>query len=225
MTVVVPNWPAVGGAIASRLAQPGADALPAPPMSGPFNAQALPAPAAGELRQDEVASLLAASRGPARLACVLWLLGLDVQEAEALRCADVDRATSTVRVGGAWPRQVRLPSWALAELPTVDDLDARLLRHPDGESLAAADLQTLVTCAAIDAGLPDAGAITPQRLRYTAMVWLVREGLRFADLPSRVGRLEPQVVTELAAFVGDAPRRSGDEVDALMPALREAPSA
>ena len=130
----------------------------------------------------------------------------------------------TLHVGGAWARDVGLPAWFVGELPpTTAPADAPFLHDADGQVLGESDLQMLLLCAAVDAGLPDSGALTPERLRHTAMAWLVREGLRFADLPRRFGRVDARALADLAALVADVPRRHADEIDPLMPALRVSP--
>ena len=228
MTLVLPpSWPAMAaGGTPLRLAPQPAHALPmaaAPDAPGPA---ALPAPPPQELTQPEAAALLAAAQGPARLACAAWLLGLTTQELTALRQGDVDRAALVLHVGGAWGRDVVLPAWFIDELPAAAaSADAPLLQDANGQALGADDLQMLLACAAIDAGWPASGPVTPQRLRDTALAWWVRGGLRFAELPSRIGRIDAQAVAALAALAADAPRRPADEVDPLMPALRLPPRA
>ena len=188
VTVVLPpSWPALASDGASlRLAPQAAQALT---TTLPTNAAA-PAALSGqpprELTQPEAAALLAAAHGPARLACAAWLLGLTTLELMALQMRDIDRTALTLHVGGAWARDVGLPAWFVGELPpTTAPADAPFLHDADGQVLGESDLQMLLLCAAVDAGLPDSGALTPERLRHTAMAWLVREGLRFADLPRR----------------------------------------
>jgi polysaccharide biosynthesis transport protein len=107
----------------------------------------------------------------------------------------------------------------------VAPADAPLLHDGDGQALGESDLQMLLLCAAVDAGLPDSGALMPEQLRHTAVAWLVREGLRFADLPRRFGRIDARALADLAALVAEMPRRHGDEIDPLMPALRVPPAS
>jgi uncharacterized protein involved in exopolysaccharide biosynthesis len=224
VTVVLPpSWPAVAAdGEPLRLAP---QALPA---ISPPDAAALPAlsgPAPRELTQPEAAALLAAAHGPARLACAAWLLGLTTPELMALRLCDIDRTALTLHVGGGWAREVALPAWFVGELPpAAAATDTPLLHDADGRALAESDLQMLLLCAAVDAGLPDAGALTPERLRHTAMSWFVREGVRFAELPRRFGRIDARALSDLAALVADASRRHAEEIDPLMPALRLSPA-
>jgi polysaccharide biosynthesis transport protein len=243
-----PAWPplapagsATGADSTLAWAPPAHGALPSASAADGVPGQALPAPSQQELSQPQAAALLAAARGPARLACAAWLLGLTTGELTALRLGDVDRAAPALRVGGAWARQVALPGWFVDELPSdpgaagdvagdvSDDAAAELplLQDADGRALGEADLQMLLACAAVDAGLDDAIQLTPERLRYTAMAWWVRSGLRFAELPGRFGRIERAEVSALAALAAPAdaaPQRAAGEVGHLMPALRLPPA-
>ncbi len=194
---------------------------------------------ARELSQAEAAALLAAARGPARLACAGWLLGLTTDELGALRLGDVDRTAPALHVGGAGARRVPLPAWVVESLPAPNQAapDAPLLAGVGGQpseagtqppgaggrAPAADELAVLLSCAAVDAGLPTPTQITPATLRHTAMAWQVREGLRFADLPDRVGPVDAAAVAALAPLADGVPRRPADEVERLMPALRLPP--
>jgi uncharacterized protein involved in exopolysaccharide biosynthesis len=226
MTVVLPStWPPLASPSAMPAIAPVAvDALPAP-APAPIGA-ALPAPTVGELTQAEAAALLAAAHGAGRLACTGWLMGLDTPELTALRHADLDRLTLRLRVRGPWAREVAVPPWFANEVGAdTAPGDALLLRNAVGQPVDESQLQTLLACAAIDAGLPDGATMSPERLRFTAMSWWVAEGLRFSDLPALAGRIDAQTVTRLARFAGGAPRRGAGEIDPLMPALRLAPPA
>jgi hypothetical protein len=223
MTVVVPNWPLVGGPAVARVSQQGPDALLPlrPTSSAGSQALAAPEPAVRELQQQEVAALLAAARGPARLACALWLLGLSSDEVTSLRRSAVDAQSLRLHVGGAWAREVVLPQWLADEVPAATDgSDAPLVSDGSGQPMSPSDLQTLLACAAIDAGLPGAVNVTPDLLRFTAIAWWVREGLRLADLPARAGRLDAQDLGGLADLAQAIPRRAPEQVEPLMPALR-----
>ncbi len=226
MTVVLPpSWPAIGAAGGQprpALAPSGVAAIEAdvPPPGG----AALPAPLPAELTQAEAAALVAAARGPARLACAAWLSGLETAEVTALKVGDVDRPGSRLRVRGAWARDVPVPAWFVDEVPADAAADAPLLRDGNGQPMSAADLETLLACAAIDAGLPDAGSTTPERLRHSAIAWLLREGLRFAALPERVGRIDAPTLNALATLAAGTARRPDDEVQLPIPALRVPPS-
>lgn len=60
-----------------------------------------------------------------------------------------------------------------------------------------AEIQTLLCCAAIDSGLPNPERITVETLRYTYMLFLIRQGIKLADLTKVVGPLSPEQLLEL----------------------------
>jgi uncharacterized protein involved in exopolysaccharide biosynthesis len=230
-------WALGNGGNGVRSLVPHRDTTDLTPLSPPVPEDAAPR----ELTQAEAAALLAAARGPARLACAGWLLGLTTDELGALRLGDVDRAAPALHVGGAGARRVPLPAWVVDSLPAPDQAapDAPLLAgaggRPPGVGAQAPgvggqppgpdELAVLLACAAVDAGLPAPTQVTPATLRHTAMAWQVREGLRFADLPGRVGPVDAAAVAALAPLADGVPRRPADEIERLMPALRLPPPA
>lgn len=219
--VLSPGWP--GGpaltADAARTALPMATADAAPGAHAP----ALPPPPA-VLTQAQAAALLAATQGGARLACAAGLLGLTEAEALALTQADWRADEARLQVRGAWARELPLPGWLAATMPSAAG-ERPLLVDAGGQGLQAVDLQAMLVSAALDAGLPQGASLTWDRLRITCIDWLLGQGLKFSELPVLVGRVEPAVLAALAGRQGEGPRRSAGDVDPLMPALRMDPSA
>lgn len=225
--VLSPGWQ--GGP--ALTAGPGREALPmAEPASPAGAAPALQGPPR-LLQQPEAAALLAATRGSARLACALGLLGLTPAEALALTRADLRPDEAALQVRGAWARVLPLPAWLTATLPAPADAPAdvlagrALLADAAGQPLEAADLQAMLASGALDAGLPQGAALSWELLRTTAIAWLLGQGLKFSELPALVGRVDPALLAALAPHQGEAPRRMATEVDPLMPALRMDPAA
>ncbi len=231
--VVTPGLPGLPGGAAADLAL-GAGAAPAALGQGPGpSADSAPAavPAAlaaptPRLRQDEAAALLSTTTGTARLACALGLLGLNVDEALALRQSDLtgdrDGPGPVLQVGGAWARAVVVPGWLATQIDAMDGPPTQaLLADASGQPLQAADLQALLLGVALDAGLPHAALLSWDALRATGIDWLVASGVKYSDLPRHVGRVDAALLAALA-------QRRGDLVDAadgrrLMPALRLEP--
>lgn len=218
-TVVMPQpWVAAGGAL--PLAGPAAAPvlLPGGGSAGLLAAPALPP---RELGQEEVAALLAACDGATRFACAALLLGVDAEELIALRRRDLDIEAGVLAIGGAAARSVAVPAW-LRRL--VDgEADAPLLANAAGAPLTPAELRAQVLCAAVDAGLEAAAAVTPDVLRHTCIAWLVRQGVRFSELAARVGRVDAEALAAYADMVPEAPRQGAADAEP-MPALREPPA-
>ena len=89
-----------------------------------------------------------------------------------------------------------------------------------GATLTPDDAESLVIYAACDAGLDSADEVTSRMLRHTYLVYLLRQGIRFADISRIVGRLQQD---ELAAYMRSAPPQARlplEQIDLILPALR-----
>lgn len=174
-----------------------------------------------ELAQEEVVDLLAASAGEGRFVLGLLLMGLTADEAAALRQGDCDSTGGVLQVGGNAPRILKLPAWMSECRPSpIGGVDAPLLQDAAGARLRPEDIQSILACAAFDAGLASAGGVTAEVLRHTCIAWLVRQGLRFAELGKLVGRPSAEALALYATMAPEGPKLSAAEVDPLMPALR-----
>ncbi|HSW06206.1 hypothetical protein [Aquabacterium sp.] len=208
--LVLPQaWP-----VLSRPMDTSAAALPPPGQA------LLAAPSPRELDQPEAAALLAAAQGQARWACAAALLGLAAQELVALRRADLDGTSGSLQVSGGSARRVTLPRWLQAELEAEPAEPLGFVLHDaTGQPLRIEDLAAMVSGAAVDAGIDRAAEVTPQVLRHTCIGWLISQGLRFAELPAQVGRVNAQTVADFASRAQHLPRRNADEIELMMPAL------
>ncbi|NML28250.1 hypothetical protein [Zoogloea dura] len=220
-TVIMPQpW---GGPAAA----PGMAGLAAPGQDAPVLAGAAPGLLAAharpprELSQEEVVDLLAASSGEGRFVLGLLLMGLTAEEAVALSQGDFSGADGWLRVGGAAQRRLETPAWMAGCRPSaIGGSDAPLLQDAAGARLQPADIQSMLACAAFDAGLSSAGSIDAEVLRHTCIAWLVRQGLRFAELGGLVGRPSPEALAIYASLAPEGAKLPATEIDPLMPALR-----
>lgn len=178
----------------------------------------LPAAGARELTQDEVARLLQALPPADAAWAVMLLCGATPDEIRGLAAADLDAGGAAIRLQGAGARSLRLPAAWCATLAAAaaDGQHAAVVDMPAADD----ELNRRLLCAAHDAGLEDPAGITPQTLRHTCIAYLVRQGLRFAELGRVVGALPADALAEYAALAPAGVRRSLDEIDALMPALQ-----
>jgi hypothetical protein len=67
--------------------------------------------------------------------------------------------------------------------------------------------------------------MTWDTLRNTCIDWLVGQGLRYADLPALVGRVDAELLRALSARHAESIRGDRGPVDFLMPALKLDPVA
>jgi hypothetical protein len=95
-----------------------------------------------------------------------------------------------------------------------------LLQDATGQPLTEADVESLLIGVALDAGIDGAATLGWNALRNTCIDWLVGQGLRYADLPRFVGRVDPGLLQALSARHADVARRDADAIEVPMPALR-----
>jgi integrase len=184
-----------------------------------------PEPPPRELTDAEIGALVTAATTDARLVAVALLNGLTVEEISELRWGDVDLAAPTMRVGGADARTLPLdePMRALlaARQPQQAKPCDRVLQTPAGDAFAEAEVARLVLFAAYDAGLDRPQEVTPSVLRYTFIGYLLRQGIRAADIDRIVGRVPD---TELLAYMqlnSPAAWRPIEDIQRVLPVLRE----
>ena len=219
--IVPPQWglpqQGQGGGVLPG-AEPPVLSASAPAALGVLPAQA---PIPRELSQSEASALLAAA-GEARFMVALLLMGLTADEVTALRQQDLDAAAGALHIDGHARRTLAVPGAVLASAPAASaDPAAPLLKDASGAALSTADIESMVACAALDAGLSAAATVTADALRHTCIAWLVRQGLRFSDLAGMVGRPSAEALAFYAELAPDGPKRGAAEVEWPMPALRE----
>ncbi|MGB8433811.1 MAG: tyrosine-type recombinase/integrase [Burkholderiales bacterium] len=188
--------------------------LPERPLLG--NSGTLPR----ELSSDEVLALLRAADSQTRAAMLLLLSGLSPEEALALRWGDVDRTTGEVRVSGGSARTIRLsPSQARWLDGEAGRPDALVLRDSAGQPSTIESLSTQLLCAAHDAGLERVEEISPATLRHIYVAFLVRQGIRFADLIQVVGHLPGATLAAYSAVAPEGTRATRESVNYVYPSL------
>jgi succinoglycan biosynthesis transport protein ExoP len=188
-----------------------------------------PEPPPRELTDTETGALVTAATEDARLIAVALLSGLTVEEIIALRWQDVDFAVGSIRVGGADVRTLPLdePMRALlaARQQRQEKVEGRVLQKPAGDGYAEAEVARLVLFAAYDAGLDRPQEVTPSVLRYTFIGYLLRQGIRAADIDRVVGQVPHAELVPWMQLNSPAARRPIEDIERVLPALREIAAA
>lgn len=166
-----------------------------------------------ELNRAEVAALVEAAGPIARLAVLALLAGLSTEEALGLRWEDIDRTQGVLRVGGAAPRELPLAGAWLAALEEAGQAAGPVLVDAQGRLLEAGELEILLLGTAHDARLAQPGEITSAALRHTYLAYLVRQGVRFADLPAVAGPVPAASLAAYSALAPGGPRLPPERVD------------
>ncbi|MGY6277191.1 GumC family protein [Methylomonas sp. MgM2] len=147
------------------------------------------------LSQQEVTALYEASEPPIKLIIGLLLNGLSLSEILMLQPDSFEKESLMVLVPG---RRNVVMTHRIAVLISDESLQ---MNWP-----AEDEIEALLCCAAIDGGLHEPMQINAGCLRYTYMVYLVRQGIKLADLTKIVGVLPPDVLVELGRF---SPEQAG----------------
>jgi site-specific recombinase XerD len=75
--------------------------------------------------------------------------------------------------------------------------------------------------AAYDAGIDGADEVTLRTLRHTYLVYLLQQGIRFADIGRIVGRLPQEELSAYTRFAPSQPRLPLEQIELTLPALRD----
>jgi polysaccharide biosynthesis transport protein len=184
-----------------------------------------PEPLPRELTDSEVTALLAAAQDEeVRLIVIPLLMGVSVQELVALRWDEIDLDSSVIHLGGESAR-----TFSLQE-PLRTLIAGRPRQQPDGRGtvlhdrhdgpLAIEEVQRLVFYAADDAALDRSFEVTPDVLRYTYLSFLLRQGIRAADVDRIVGHVPQNDLIVYMQRHSPAARLPFDQIEPLLPALR-----
>jgi integrase len=199
---------------------------PSPPLLT-AEAARLPAPdpLPRELTDAEISLLLRAASDDGRLIVTALLSGLSAEEIAALEWDQIDLDAATIRVSGESPRTLPLndPFRRLIAIrrELQPQAEGTVLRGPSGGRLPVEDLRSLVMYAAYDAGIDGADEVTLRTLRHTYLVYLLRQGIRFADIGRIVGRLPQEELAAYTRFAPSQPRLPLEQIELTLPALRD----
>jgi site-specific recombinase XerD len=94
-----------------------------------------------------------------------------------------------------------------------------ILREASGGAASLASLATQLLCAAHDAGIERVDEVTPAALRHTYVAFLVRQGVRFADLAQWVGPLPAETLAAYSALAPSGARLAADSVNRNFPGV------
>ena len=152
------------------------------------------------------------------------LSGLSAEEIVALDWDQIDLDAGTIQVSGESARTLplndALRNLIAARRASQPEPAGTLLRSPSGSPLPLDDIRSLVMYAAYDAGLDGAEEVTPRIIRHTYLVYLLRQGIRFADIGRIVGRLPQEELAAYMRFAPSQPRLPLEQIDLVLPALR-----
>ena len=175
-----------------------------------------------ELHEDETTALLQAGSKVGRLGMLLLLSGIRPEEVLALTLDDVDLSQRRIRIADELAREVPICETlerALAYRMTQPG--RQLLADGQGHAIGMDDLNAELLCAAHDARITGAAEIRPATLWHTYVAFLVRQGIRFADLMRITGRLPSETMAAYSALSPATARLPLEALERVLPAVEK----
>lgn len=196
----------------SMLAPPlAAPHLGAPPL--PYAALAQPIP--DELTETELKGLWDSSPLKGRQLIAVLLTGVSADEAARLAPEHFDMDRNQIEIPGDHPRSLAMPDRLKSLFLESENLPAwRMSRQVSSE-----DLSALLACLATDADLP-CERVSPEAIRHTYLMYLVRQGIRLAELSDIAGYIAPSMLAVYRSRSPRGPGKSLNEIDAVHPVIR-----
>lgn len=142
-----------------------------------------------ELTYKEVLMIYQAAEPVIKGVIKLIFNGLSLAEILSLNGADLNFETMTIFIPGQ--RNLTMTE-SVAEWFTSENT---VTIWP-----SESEIKTLFCCAAIDSGMPQPEQISLETLRYTYMLFLLRQGIRLAELTKIFGNLSPSQLGVGASF-------------------------
>ncbi|MGF1606343.1 MAG: GumC family protein [Rhodothalassiaceae bacterium] len=205
--LVPPRATGPDGRLIDATPQPLPEASARTAIAGP---EALPAP----LEEADLSGMLAQADAQTRLLLGLLLSGFAPEQLERLTVGALGRTDRPQRLPEPVRAALRAQSAALSD-------DACVFQHPDGTPLDLADVNAMLAAAAHDAGLPDPDRVDAALVLHSYRVYLVRQGLKLAELDRLAGPLPPRERLAYAAFAPPGPQRPAKAIDPVHPALKQ----
>lgn len=174
---------------------------------------ALRQPLIKEIAAEQINALVKAANSKEQQLLALLLSGLTLEEIATLQAEDIDLEHDELVIAGASPRRVPLNPLLKMRLHE----GGFCLVNPSRETLSQADLGALLTCTIVDAGLPVTEDISAASLRHTYIAYLVRQGLRLAELEKVVGYIAPAELSTYSIYAPIGSKRGIHEVNLFYP--------
>jgi succinoglycan biosynthesis transport protein ExoP len=184
-----------------------------------------PTPMPRQLNDTEIVALIAAASEDTRFAVLGLLSGLSPEEVIALSWEQVDLTDQVIRVAGAYGRSIPiedpLRGLLAARRERQPEATGTMLRGRGGTSVDAQQLQEVVQHAAHDAGLDHPQEVTPPTLRYTWLVFLLRQGLKAADVSEIAGPVSHDELMASMDIHSPKTKQQAHRIDRVLPVLRQ----
>jgi hypothetical protein len=161
-------------------------------------------PVARELSYAEISALFTTADLQTQIIIALLLNGLSGAEILSLQSnsIDLDGYCLTIPLTA---RKLRLTACTYALIEHCH------WTHPDQSSLA--EIDALLGCAAIDAGLFMPEQINTENISFSYCLFLIRQGIKLSDLPKIIGPVRPERLLQFGKFSPESAGLALEKID------------
>lgn len=166
-----------------------------------------------ELTSQQIAALFQSASLKEKQLLVLLLSGLTLSEITSLQQDSVDLKNNSLTIKNESARTIPLHP----ALATLYRKHGYCLTDPAGNHLNQADLEALLNCMQIDAGLTTTQPVSAQMLRSTYILYLVKQGLRLSDLEVITGYISPTELSDYGTYAPPGVKHPIESVNLFYP--------
>jgi uncharacterized protein involved in exopolysaccharide biosynthesis len=186
-----------------------------------------PRPLARELDEVEIAALIADPSEDLPLIVTALLMGLSPEELVAMRWEQIDFRSGLVHLPGQSARTIRLEEplagLLLERHPPASASLAAILQDERHQSMTLDGLNRAILYGAYDAGLDRPQEITAAALRHTYLAFLIRQGIRTADIGRIAGEVPQDEMVAYMDLTTRPARQPLERIQRVHPSLRIMP--
>ncbi|SMC21268.1 Uncharacterized protein involved in exopolysaccharide biosynthesis [Desulfacinum hydrothermale DSM 13146] len=182
-----------------------------------------------ELSPLEIEAMIRTAGPVDRALVYLMLTGLPGEEVARLRWADVDVEGGWIRLSGNPLRSIPLVGLgrevlrrlADAREEAPSDASEPVFMNENSKAMTEDEIRARLIFLAQEACLASPATVTPEVLRHTYLLFLVRQGIRLSALEQIVGPVGPSFVSRYGAMAPPGPGRGPEDVARVLPVFQK----
>ncbi|MCF7980570.1 MAG: tyrosine-type recombinase/integrase [Pseudomonadales bacterium] len=199
---------------------------PNPPMGVTLTEPSrLTAPLPREISTREMCQLLDSANDATKMIILLLLSGVSPDEIKTICWRELDEENNRIRISGASSREILGPQLLFEVAAKLSDKTAGedLIFSRTNEPMSKEDLESMLQCAAHDAGLIQPSPITLEDIRHTYLCFLVDQGISFSALIEIAGYIPPERLNYYQSTSLPGQKKTIDAVNCQYPLHGENP--
>ena len=173
-------------------------------------------PSARQLSEPEVSILYEAADATTKQLIFLLLNSVSADELLLIDREHIDLVGGKIKVPGHSRREIPLPA-IMSGLFTKNGASFLAWKEQEGGMPDREELDARIQLAALAGKLSDSDRVTAQALRHTYLVYLVRQGIRLAELERIVGTIPSKALLDYSQYSPNEADKSADQISSVYP--------